>query len=299
MNEKEVQFWIQTLALAAVAFGVVVAIVRSQFEFPDRLDGIRQFVQVWDAKLESGRISLIENARFTFVLDDRPVALEFSGAEGDSWPTHTHFTAPLRGISLRLELRPQWLHTAWGKLLKVEDIQLNSSYFDEAFLIHGSSPQQVRDFLTPPVQEAIWKLARCSRYSRFDLRLLIHSGQLLITKDDRLETEKELTQFVGSCRELLLQIQELDPDINFIKQAAPRLSNTTECQVCGDPLQEKNCLLYEVPDTPPPRLLAVLWIVCRVWLRAEAVCEVSGLSVRSEPRGMSCSESICRSCSAC
>lgn len=236
---QDVIFWVVSLILLGLLAVLVPAILRAADNLPDPLDGIRAFVRKWDAQLVAGKLSLVDPSQYNFVLIEREATLEFSSPGDDAAPTYTHLTLPLTGIHLRLELRPQWLHGAWVKLLGMDDIEIGVLHFDEAFTIQGSGPREVREFLTPDVQSAILRLARCTQYGTFDLHLQISGGSLRVTKHARLTSERDLSNLVSCTLDLLQVIQELDTGIEFSPTRTLQSAETTQCQVCGDPLQEK------------------------------------------------------------
>lgn len=180
-------------------------------------------------------------ARIRFTLGDLPAVLSYSSHGEDG--TKTQLTISLYEPRLRLELSPQGIAQRLGKYLGMQDIEIGSPAFDSAFIIQGSSEQQICEFLTPPVQSAILKIARCGTHGRFDLHLQMGGGSLRITKHEYLTQAADLAKFVRCCAELLEQIQKpLNVGIEFIEPRTrqPTMSlHNTECQVCGDPLVEK------------------------------------------------------------
>lgn len=200
---------------------------------------LERFANSWRGRVE--RNHAFAYPRITFTLGDSQAVLSYSSHGDDG--TKTQLTIPLYDVRLRLELSPQGIAQRLGKYLGMQDIEIGAPAFDSAFIIQGSSAMQIREFLTPEVQSAILKIARCGSQGRFDLHLQLGSGSLRITKHEYLTKAADLSKFVRCCSELLVQIQKpISTGIEFIepamRQPTHSLSNT-ECQVCGDPLVEK------------------------------------------------------------
>jgi hypothetical protein len=200
---------------------------------------LNNFASSWRGRIN--RYHAWDHPRVSFTLGDSPAVLDYS-SHGDEG-TKTHLTITLYDLRLRLELKPQGIAQRLGKYLGMQDIEIGSAAFDSAFIIQGSSERGIRDFLSPNVQAAIFKIARCGTNGRFDLHLQLGSGSLRITKHEHLSSAAELSNFVRCCFELLVQIQKpLSAGIEFVEPTLrqPKISlKDTECQVCGDPLLEK------------------------------------------------------------
>jgi hypothetical protein len=217
-------------------FGIFAAIMLAGVFHAQRDQELRRFAARWQGRVNVA--GFFEAPGVTMKLDDVLVALDFT-QHGDD-PTQTHLTVPMPGAKLRLELRPQTIARQLGKYLGMQDIEIGHPEFDAAFIIQGSSPRLIQEFLTPPVQAAIMRLAHCGALTHFDLHLVISAGTLRITKHHRLTTEAQLSTFALACRDLIRAIRdESQAGIEFV--AAPKQIpvEETECSVCGDPLQEK------------------------------------------------------------
>lgn len=209
---------------------------------------LHRFARSWRGHVE--RSHAFAHPRITLKLGESPAVLEYSGGGDDG--VRTHLQISLYDVRVRLELRPQGLAQRLGKYLGMQDIEIGSPAFDSAFIIQGSDERQIRECLTPAVQESVLKVAKCGKHGRFDLHLQLGSGSLRITKHEHITSAAELSNFVRCCFELLVQLQKpLSAGIEFVestRQSTAALQET-ECQVCGDPLLEKvvHCMKCKTP----------------------------------------------------
>lgn len=223
--------WIIVLCLV----GIFAAIMLAGVFHAHRDQELKRFARVWNARITAG--GFFDPAILRFKLDDVPATIDFT--ENDD-ATQTHLTVPMPGARLRLELRPQTTMRQLGKYLGMQDIEVGDHEFDAAFVIQGSKPQLIQEFLAPTVRAAIMQLAHCGAYRRFDLHLIISGGSLRITKHQRLATEADLSNFASACRDLVRAIRAAaQAGIEFVAAPKQRPVEETECSVCGDPLREK------------------------------------------------------------
>ncbi|WP_425617664.1 RING finger protein [Anatilimnocola sp. NA78] len=157
---------------------------------------------------------------------------------------YTHLTIPFPDRNFRVEIHSQNLVEQFRRLLGMEDIEIGSPQFDDAFVINGNSPKAIRDYFTADVQTSIFELARFAAVFSLDLHLSIQSGVLRITKHAGLSSVGELTRFVALCEMVYHTLAYSSRSgIEFItpvaNEATVGQAEETQCQVCGEPLVSK------------------------------------------------------------
>lgn len=224
--------WIIVLCLV----GIFAAIMLAGVFHAQRDQEVKRFVRSWNARVTAG--GFFEPPILSFKLDDVPATIDYTQyGEG---ATQTHLTVPMPGARLRLELRPQTTMRQLGRYLGMQDIEVGDHEFDAAFVIQGSSPRLIQEFLAPQVRATIMQIAHAGASSHFDLHLIISGGSLRITKHQRLATEADLSTFAGACRDLVRAIRAAaQAGIEFVAVPKLRPVEETECSVCGDPLRER------------------------------------------------------------
>ena len=224
--------WFIILAVFAIFAAIMVGAVFHAH----RDQELKRFAASWKGRIHPG--GFFEPPGVSFRLEDLPASIDFT-QHGDD-PTQTHFTVPLTTVRLRLELRPQTSMRQLGKYLGMQDIEIGDPEFDAAFIIQGSNPRLIEEFLAPSVRAAIMRIAHCGAYGHFDLHLVLSGGNLRITKHQHLSSEAQLTKFAQACRDLIRAIRQASQaGIEFVAAPQARPMEETECQVCGDPLKEK------------------------------------------------------------
>ncbi|WP_425617663.1 RING finger protein [Anatilimnocola sp. NA78] len=145
-----------------------------------------------------------------------------------------HFPDP----HLRLEIYPQTIVHGVGKLLGMQDIEIGSRHFDDAFIIQGNSAAILREYLTFESQAAIQELAACTFFH--NLHLTIGGGTFRVTKSGILTGETELLKLIPAFERLFLALLDArTTGIEYLPTVAPARVIDTQCRVCGDALAGK------------------------------------------------------------
>ena len=233
--------------IACVLAAVAVALIIAGITYSTRNHEMHRFASIWRGRIERG--GPWDFPRVAFQLGESRTVLSYSQSGDDG--VRTHLTISLYDVRLRLELRPQGIGSRIGKFLGMQDIEIGAAEFDDAFIIQGSNEKGIREFLTPAVQAAILGVANGGG-GKLDLHLQLGGGSLRLTKHQHLSSEEDLSQFVRACFVLLRQIQKpISDGIQFVDKPQQQqvLVKDTQCQVCGDPLQDKvvYCMKCKTP----------------------------------------------------
>jgi hypothetical protein len=150
---------------------------------------------------------------------------------------NTHLAIHFPDKQLRLELYTQTLLQQLRKMLGMVDLEIGSKHFDDAFIINGNHPAQIREYLTAPAQAAIIRLANLSAMISPDLHLTINGGVLRVTKHRNLSSVAELNAFIAAFEQVFHALAySRETGIEFVTSSPLPKVQETECQVCGEPL---------------------------------------------------------------
>ncbi len=153
---------------------------------------------------------------------------------------NTHLAIHFPDKQLRLELYAQTLLQQLRKMLGMEDIEIGSRHFDDAFIINGNHPGLIREYLTGAAQTAIMQLANFSTIVSPDLHLTISGGVLRVTKHRSITSVGELNEFIAQFEKVFHALAySRDTGIQFIAATPLPKVQETQCQVCGQPLTGK------------------------------------------------------------
>jgi hypothetical protein len=153
---------------------------------------------------------------------------------------NTHLAIHFPDKQLRLELYAQTLLQQLRKMLGMYDLEIGSRAFDDAFIINGNNPAQVREYLTPSAQAAIMQLANLTTMISPDLHLTISGGVLRVTKHCSITSVGELNEFIACFERVFHALAySRDTGIQFVASSPLPKIQETECQVCGQPLTGK------------------------------------------------------------
>jgi hypothetical protein len=134
------------------------------------------------------------------------------------------------------------LLTGLRRLLGMQDIQIGSPRFDDAFVITGNDEAEIKQFLTPGVQSPLLEISQYHTGTALrscDLHLEISGGLLTVTKQGLIANADVLATL---CRQFLRLFDEAagasDAGIKFL-ETRPALDKVTpHCTVCGESLND-------------------------------------------------------------
>ncbi|WP_202921349.1 RING finger protein [Anatilimnocola aggregata] len=215
---------------------VAIVIVISALTQANRRQSLEAVAHQFRGSVQEGNWFSYPEA--TFRLGGTTARLHYTkrGKHGRS----THLTIPFPDPRLRLEIYQQDLVQQMKKLLGMEDIEIGSHEFDNAFIISGSHRKVIREYLTRDAQLAIQTLAHYSAGFSPDLYLLVANGSLRITKRANFQTEAELTRFLRLAEQVFTAlVASRQTGIEFISPVTTQAPPETQCQVCGESLAEK------------------------------------------------------------
>jgi len=233
VNDTSVLFCLITVFVLIVA---IVALVSSSAN----TSALDEVARRWDGYVESnGPLASPDG----YLKIDGAIARLYYTHQGKN-RRYTHLKMPFPDKAFRVEIHAQNLMEHMRRLLGMEDIEIGSPQFDDAFVINGNSPKAIREYLTADVQTAIFELARFSTVFSIDLHLSIQGGILQITKHAGLSSVGELTRFVALCEMAYHTLAYSSRSgIEFITPVATQSvsvqAEDTQCQVCGEPLVNK------------------------------------------------------------
>lgn len=134
--------------------------------------------------------------------------------------------------ALRLEVYPESFFARVGKFLGMQDIEIGSPEFDEAYIITGHDPEAIKRFLSSGVQAAIGELRKFG--PNREIYVSANGGTLLVKKLGQYRDFESLARLVVLSLELFEQgLLTYAGDITFIDQPSPG-TGPPVCQVCGD-----------------------------------------------------------------
>jgi hypothetical protein len=231
------------IVILVIVFGAIGSWIASQ----QRSTALHSAVQPWSGVVTEGHWLSYPQAQLKF--GSTTASLHYTKRGKNS--RYTHLSVAFDDPRLRLELYPQSVLSQLRKLLHMQDIEVGSPVFDEAFIITGNDEPLIRDYLNADVQRAMLELAQLNAYFSLDLHLSIGGGILRITKASWLSSEGDLKRFLKLGERTVDALQNArDSGIQFLppRPTSERgLSNsahqsdltTAACRVCGESLQKK------------------------------------------------------------
>ena len=141
---------------------------------------------------------------------------------------HTH---------LRCEIYPDTTWRPLRKFIGMQDVTIGSDQFDDEFVINTDDEAGAREFLSMPVQSAIFRLDRFAAAEKLGSRCLhvqIGGGQVVATLPLMLSEDAALVEFVRLGLALIDACYDSKAaGIRFLERP---LANVPHCMVCGEPL---------------------------------------------------------------
>ena len=218
--------------ILAVSFIVFVSLVSNSLN----RGALDEVAKRWNGRVEPGGIFGYDE--IVMQIGDAFARLSYSKRGKNGRNTHLSIYFPDK--ELRLELYVQDLLQQLKKLLGMEDIEIGSPAFDDAFVINGNHPGLIREYLTPNAQSAIQQLARFSTLVSPDLHLTIGGGVLRVTKHRGYHSVHDLQEFILLFEAVFEQLAYArSKGIEFLPSTPLPLVQETQCQVCGQPLTGK------------------------------------------------------------
>ncbi|MDX1947174.1 MAG: RING finger protein [Pirellulaceae bacterium] len=225
------------LVIATIVVGLIAFYLNRLFALEKlRRDNLRRIAQHFRGELQEDAVLYRPQVRLR--LDGAPALVRYSSHGKRGW--HTHFQIAWPDRALRCELVPQRAFDSLRRLLGMEDIEIGSPPFDEAFYITGNR-REVRELLSADVQVAVLRLnplGNLSEVAAKNVYVEFKGGVLTITKPLNLVSFEELEQFILLSAEVYrAAIATQAAGISFV-EAEPTLPDAQDsrCQVCGEPL---------------------------------------------------------------
>jgi RING finger family protein len=226
------------IALAIVVTIVGLAIVQAK----QHAKTLEQIARRFRGRLEPGKFFL-SRGQVRLRFQGYPALLKFVSHGKHS--IHTVFSITWPDPGFRLEIYPQDSLSGFRRLWGMEDIEIGSPQFDQAFYISGNSRASVRDMLSAEVQAATWKMAQIGSappmYGTRDIQIRFLGGVLTITKPRLLTNEAHLDEFIRLSAELFeAALRTRTTGIEFVGDVAIDAQEPdaveSQCQICGEPL---------------------------------------------------------------
>lgn len=225
--------WALLIPICFVAIILLIGAIAARVYHENRMRALRAVAIRWDGRVVDAGMFGQPHAELR--IKGITSRLQFTQAGKQAFTELTiHFPDP----SLRLEIYPQTIFHQMRKLLGMQDIEVGVRSFDDAFIIQGNDPAQIREYLSLDTQYAITALASFTFYH--NLHLNIGGGTLRVTKQQQLTSETDLTRFVTTFEALFnaLLYTRLS-GIQFLPTTLPTARPDSHCQVCGEGLSGK------------------------------------------------------------
>jgi hypothetical protein len=153
-----------------------------------------------------------------------------TGGKSPTYYTQVHLAWP--DPKARCELYPERFTSRVGKMLGMADVEIGSPDFDRDFIISGSSPRDLRELLTPPVQTAIYRL-RHMLHNDY-IYVSIGGGKLLLKKLGLIRSDAGLIEYIEAALDLYdCALGGAAAGIEIVGDA-PLASSEVVCQICGE-----------------------------------------------------------------
>jgi hypothetical protein len=215
---------------------VIVGVIGAMIAYHQYHESRQLFERIatrFRGRLEGGDFFTSPQVRLKF--QGAPAVLKFMQVGKDS--NQTVFTISWPDRELRCEIYPQDIFSGFRKLWGMEDIQIGSPQFDDAYFISGNNQPAIRQLLTAEVQSAVFRLAAlhfANFYATREIQVKWAGGVLTVTKPSRLSTFESLEQFLSLCGVLFTAaLATRATGIEFIGEAPEPDTAEAQCQVCG------------------------------------------------------------------
>jgi hypothetical protein len=223
--------------IVAVVIGVSLVVASTQQQ--QRKQVLQSIAQRFRGRLEGG--DLFQQPQLRLRFQNYPALVKYTKVGKNNHQTHFTITWPEHG--LRCEVYPQDILSGFRRLWGMEDIEIGSPQFDQAFFISGNNKQQVRELLTAEVQTIIYRLTRIGGATLFgspNIQVKWLGGTMTVTKPQYLSSYADLDAFISLSAELFIAAMNTrNVGITFVdatvKIAEPD-EGESQCQVCGESL---------------------------------------------------------------
>lgn len=205
-----------------------------------RLELFQRLARDYSGTVDS--TGVFEFPRLRFQHGGTQALLKFSShSDGENRYFKTHFSIYLPPRTLRCDIQPTGVLASMQRFLGMQDIQIGSRQFDDAFVITGNDEEAIRTLLSPAVQATLFALARqfhTTLFTSLDLHCQISAGILTITKRALIEDQTSLRAFLELGKRLYDEVLTTRmAGIEFVESSAPPLGDESpHCTVCGEPL---------------------------------------------------------------
>jgi hypothetical protein len=218
-------FWLLIIA------AVVVAVFAFQWMHSQALDELYRRVATRFGGNSSnggvfGRPFLHFHHAGTFVRVD----IHSTRGKSPTYYTQVHLAWP--DLRARCEIYPERFTSRVGKMLGMADVEIGSPEFDRDFIISGASPRDLRDLLTPQVQEAIYRLRRMQGNDY--IYVSIGGGRLLVKKLGLIRSDAALIDYIEAVLDLYgCALGGAAAGIEIVGDSKLEPSEVV-CQICGE-----------------------------------------------------------------
>lgn len=183
----------------------------------------------------------------TFIHKNAYAMLDIYSINGKRGKCYTRFRISWPDSRFRCEVYPADVLSRVGHFIGMRDIEIGSQRFDSDYVITGNDVSELREFLTPEVQDCIDQLRSLGQGLRYfpyedvtsarDIYFEASGGQLLIKKIGVIREYEELEKFVLLALELYDHAMKTSAKgIEFVtaKPVANLSLKEAVCQICGE-----------------------------------------------------------------
>jgi hypothetical protein len=219
---------------------LLITIGASLLTYQSRQQTLAQVADRFRGRLEYSTIFDLPRIRLRF--EGTQALLRYTSHGKRGW--HTHFQITWPDAKFRCELYREGMNTRLRRLMGMEDIQIGSAQFDQAFFITGNNVSEVRSLLSAEVQAIIFRLAPANDglIGLSNVYVEFKGGVLTVTKPQHLATVGELDRFICLSAELYVAaLRTRETGITFVEptiDAPPPDATESQCQICGEPLAQ-------------------------------------------------------------
>ncbi len=117
---------------------------------------LREIQKQHGGRVRRGWFFLGPSLRFNYA--ENPAEVRLIRRRGKHRPDDVQVTVDWLGEHPRLEIRPHGVVSKMGRLVGLQDIKLGRATFDDAYVVQGTDPNEIRRLLSRDVQHAILEL---------------------------------------------------------------------------------------------------------------------------------------------
>jgi hypothetical protein len=222
------------LIFAAIAFFVLVA----QSHQSNALhEAYRRVAQLYDGRI-GPRAGLFTRPSLSFDHRGAPVRVDIYRTGGKNSRSYTQVHLVWPDGTTRCEVYPERFSSRLGKMLGMTDVEIGSPEFDHDFILTGSSARQLRELLTPDVQQAIYRLRRMLLND--DIFISIGHGRMLVKKLGLIRSDALLAEYISAALDLYDCMGGAGSHgVEFLNGAPADPTKDVVCQICGEVIIEE------------------------------------------------------------